>query len=749
MARLFLVCVWALAMLGPAAADGPWAGNWQVTWPNGGATLELQQNGEDVSGAYRNGRGRIEAKAAGTQLAGRVIHDGAREDFTAALNPDLTGFSGETSAGEWLSGLRMEVEDAAGWQPAIDLHSPRAALRTFLDAGNRARAGDPQALAVATDAIDFGSGADWAAQDSKFTAAGQLFELIDLATFPLSIVPEESAAPAVSLALPRADQHSTIDVSLQRQPDGKWLLVMPPPARLRATLAGLEGSPKPADNFRQLQSPRDTLRTFLDGMANWTEGGANQAIATLDLSGIPEVLKKEQGLAVAQYLVRIIDRSGHMILQSVPNSGASREPFVYLENPKGRIVIEPVGNGADTRWLFSPETVRDARRLFGAVDSLPEAHALEPRLIPPSPLFAIRSMVKTYAPFLLKDAGSNGRVEYWQIAGALLILAFLALVVLIVSGILGAGLQRPKISRHIEHPRRLALAISLACAAVISAQLIPNLGLPAVTRQYVVPIVGSGLVLIVLYAAWQVLNVISGILQDYAERSQTTIDNILLTFSTGLTRFGLVVVGGLMMGHLWSLPTTGILAGLGIGGLALAFASKETLANIFGAGILLGDRPFRKGDRIIADDVNGWVETVGLRSTRIRTIYDSLLIVPNSKLADTSINNLGARRQRSLSTTILVTSGGTPEKLQAFTRAILARISSDPKFDKHPEVNINGVTANGIQIEIWASIKTQRGWEARAITHSMFLDILQFAEAEGLTLGRGTEKNPVYYLQEG
>jgi MscS family membrane protein len=142
------------------------------------------------------------------------------------------------------------------------------------------------------------------------------------------------------------------------------------------------------------------------------------------------------------------------------------------------------------------------------------------------------------------------------------------------------------------------------------------------------------------------------------------------------------------------------------------------------------------------------VEAVGLRSTRIRTLYDSLLVVPNGKLADTTINNLEARRHRTLNTTVLVTSGGTPEKLQNFTRAIAERISSDPIFERHAEVNTIGIVASGIQIEILLDIKTQHGFEARAATHRLLIDIMRLAEAEGLTLGRGMEKNPVYYLQE-
>ena len=181
------------------------------------------------------------------------------------------------------------------------------------------------------------------------------------------------------------------------------------------------------------------------------------------------------------------------------------------------------------------------------------------------------------------------------------------------------------------------------------------------------------------------------------QKTETSLDNILLTFAAGLAKLGIVVGAVMSLSYLWSLPTSGLIAGLGISGLAVAFASKETLSNIFGAGILLGDRPFGKGDRIIAGDINGWVEAVGLRSTRIRTLHDSLLIVPNGKLADMPVNNLGARRRRSFSTTLLVTSGATPQRLQALTEGIKACIAGNPIFDaRSTEVRISGITADGI-----------------------------------------------------
>ena len=752
MARLLFVLFWVVLMVDPVLADGPWAGRWQVTWPNGGAFLELEQNNAQVSGSYRRDQGSIEAVAESNRLVGHIIHDGIAESFSATLGRDGRSFSGSMATGEWLSGLRLSAGDDPSRQLTTDLKSPRATIRSFLSAANRARAGEPQALAWAVDTIDFGTHREWQSHAAKFTGAEQLFHLVDLATFSLSVIPDFSDAPDITLDLPVLDTTSFVKLDLQRGANGDWLIVMPSADAIREMTKTLENkgpaSSSVADGFRQLRSPRDSLRAFLDGMSRWSNGGADQAIATLDIANVADVIKDEQGRLAAQYLVRTIDRIGQIVEQSVPNSGVSREPFVYFEGPAGRIVIEPVGTGDETRWKFSAETVKGVRRLFGAVQLLPDAHSLDPRTIPPSLTFTMRAQVSNYAPALLGELGPGGRVEYWQVLGGLTVVAAIIILTYLLSRLVFWGMTLLKIERYATNPKHLATGIALILAVFAGSRIIPHLGLPAESRQYTLPIIGSVMTLIFSYTLWQLIEFASSLAVSYVDRTATAVDNIFVTFLTGVARLGLIAGAVLFLGYLWSLPTTGIIAGLGVGGLAVAFASRETLANVFGAGILLGDRPFRKGDRIISGDVNGWVEAVGLRSTRVRTLYDSLMIVPNGKLADRTIDNLGARRRRTLTTNLLVTSGSTPERLQAFTRAITDRISSDAMFEPNTEVNIIGIAANGIQIEISASLKTQRGFESRAATHKLFLDILQMAETEGLTLGRGMEKHPVYYLSD-
>ncbi|ACV24563.1 mechanosensitive ion channel family protein [Methanocaldococcus fervens] len=125
---------------------------------------------------------------------------------------------------------------------------------------------------------------------------------------------------------------------------------------------------------------------------------------------------------------------------------------------------------------------------------------------------------------------------------------------------------------------------------------------------------------------------------------------------------------------------TSLIAGLGIGGLAVAMASKETIENLIAGFILAFDRPFKIGDEIIikGSDVWGIVEEIGIRSTKIRTFDDSLVITPNRDLLSQKIENLSERRKRRVLTTIGLTYDTPPEKLIRAREILLDIIKSHP-----------------------------------------------------------------------
>ena len=133
----------------------------------------------------------------------------------------------------------------------------------------------------------------------------------------------------------------------------------------------------------------------------------------------------------------------------------------------------------------------------------------------------------------------------------------------------------------------------------------------------------------------------------------------------------LIWVGGIIqvLGIL-EINITALVAGLSIGGLAIALAAQETVRNLFGSLMIIADKQFQVGDMITAEGITGTVEDIGFRSTRIRTLDSSLVTIPNGNLTNVVINNLGARRFRRFSTQIAIAYHTPPELIEAFVKGL-------------------------------------------------------------------------------
>ena len=132
----------------------------------------------------------------------------------------------------------------------------------------------------------------------------------------------------------------------------------------------------------------------------------------------------------------------------------------------------------------------------------------------------------------------------------------------------------------------------------------------------------------------------------------------------------------------WGMKNFGInvpslLAGLGLTGLVVALAARDTVANFFGSFMLLFDRPFRIGDYIQVGQIEGIVEEIGFRSTRIRTFHNSLVSMPNANLANVEIDNLGARRYRRIDMNLGITYNTQPEKIEQFVNSIRSLLKNN------------------------------------------------------------------------
>ncbi|MCX7916201.1 MAG: mechanosensitive ion channel family protein [Verrucomicrobiae bacterium] len=139
-----------------------------------------------------------------------------------------------------------------------------------------------------------------------------------------------------------------------------------------------------------------------------------------------------------------------------------------------------------------------------------------------------------------------------------------------------------------------------------------------------------------------------------------------------------IVTGVLTTAQYLGIPITSVLAGLGVGGVAMALAAQNTLANMFGSFTILTDRPFRVGDRIQIDKYDGIVEEIGLRSTRIRTLDGHLVVIPNKTVADSAISNVSLRPYIRETFTISLSYHTTAERVQEAVRILKEIFAAHP-----------------------------------------------------------------------
>ena len=149
-----------------------------------------------------------------------------------------------------------------------------------------------------------------------------------------------------------------------------------------------------------------------------------------------------------------------------------------------------------------------------------------------------------------------------------------------------------------------------------------------------------------------------------------------------------------------------LVAGLGLGGLAFALAAKDTAANLFGSIMILIDKPFVAGDWVIIGKSEGTATEIGLRSTRIRTFYDSVISIPNSEVANQTIDNMGKRVFRRVKTNIGVTYDSSPEQLEGFLEAIKEIIVAHPHTRKdYYQVVFSGFGNSSLDILLYFFIQ--------------------------------------------
>ncbi|SDY79115.1 MscS family membrane protein [Evansella caseinilytica] len=247
---------------------------------------------------------------------------------------------------------------------------------------------------------------------------------------------------------------------------------------------------------------------------------------------------------------------------------------------------------------------------------------------------------------------------------------------------------------------------------------------------------------VIILTAWGLYNLAaasSAIFMKVGEHLKLEIDDILLPFLSKLVRFAIVVMGISIIASEWGFDVNGFVAGLGLGGLAFALAAQDSISNFFGGVVIITEKPFTSGDWISTPSVEGTVEEITFRSTKIRTFAQSLVTVPNSTLANEPIQNWSRMGKRRITFNLGVLYSTPKEKIERCISRIDEMLRSHDEIDQELiMVRFNEFNSSSLDIFVYFFTKTIHWEEHLAVKEDINLHIMTILEEEGVTIAYPT-----------
>lgn len=504
------------------------------------------------------------------------------------------------------------------------------------------------------------------------------------------------------------------------------------------------------------RSPKSTVLTFL-GAINHASGGESQAWTSVydcfDLSDLDQLKARDTALKLWGVLNRLeyidgstplpddreVDRDGLVRYTYFPNERFDRS-LNHLAKDGTSITLVKVASGA---WKFSSQTVQNIHNLYVELADLEIVADVHDERHD-SVALLLRSKMPTY---LRRSRLLN--LEYWQWIGlAILILLGVTLdqaVRFALRLFTNHLLARRDASARSETIALTVRPLGLLMAGLLWLVILPVLNLPGPALLVLLTAVRLFSVLAGTWASWCATNLICEILERKAAHTATKFDDVLIPLLRKTVKI-LIVAFGLVYGaSALSIPIMPMLTSLGIGGLAFAFAAKDTIENFFGSVAVLLDRPFEVGDWVVIGDVEGTVEEVGFRSTRIRTFYNSQITVANATLVRATVDNYGRRRYRRVKTHVGIQYDTPPDKIIAFTEGIRELVRSHPYTRKdYFQVWFNQFGPSSLDILLYVFHETDDWTTELRERERLFLDIVRLADQLGVQFAFPTQTVHLY-----
>ncbi len=509
---------------------------------------------------------------------------------------------------------------------------------------------------------------------------------------------------------------------------------------------------KPLDT----SSPRATLQSFWEQSAKVEQAltayrqeqsfeqyvNALQTFAPVrqlfDLSETPEAFKREVAGASFSYLHDVLVRLPPVDSESVPG-GPEFDPEAVEEwtYPDTEIVIRRIDEGPDRgEYLFSSTTVKRLPEYYQAIIKLPAVRSTDY----PNAREEVLRFTGPLFPLVLADQIPS-RLRFnllgtplWKVLFTLLLGIAIVFVTVLWARLTG------KVSAEGSAVWRLIckFTVPIVLTGLIygshSLLIEFQLNISGGFAELVSLIVSVGMSFSLAWAAWLFLHLIIETVIALPSIPEQSYDAHLLRLLArvlgGLAVAGIIVWGANEIG----IPAAGLLAGLGVGGFALALAAQSTVENLFGGVSIFADRPFRVGDFIHYGNSDGIVEMIGPRSSRIRGLDNTLTTVPNSDLSKMHITNYSMRNKCFFHHIVGVRYETTPDQFDGLLSELRDRIAAHPMVEETsdmPRIRLLRFGESSIDIDVRAYVLTTDFAEFLSVQQELLLDTMRVIDEAG------------------
>lgn len=458
-------------------------------------------------------------------------------------------------------------------------------------------------------------------------------------------------------------------------------------------------------------------RALLSWLSNLQEEDAHPNAATRCFDWRDANLGRPDRARLVAHLKDVLDARGFYVeMSDVPDDAELEDgarTYAPFPNSFHDLTLERVGDD----WLISRDTVRAVPALHAATFALDVDDWID------------------RGPAFLRQRVLG--LMWWQVlAFTTLVLISYLLRLLVVRLLAGQGARLLASQRfHIEPDliRRAASPVGTLGMVLFISWALPLFRFGVGANQ-------------VLFFGLRVAAAVSGVLIVYrlvdaacdgwakrAAETETKLDDQAVPLVRKSAKVVTVVLGLIFVLQNMEVDVGSLIAGASLGGLAFSLAARDTVANLFGSLSIFADRPFQVGDWIKVDGVEGVVEEVGMRSTRVRTFYRSLVSVPNSKVADAVVDNFGRRDARRDTFRLGILYSTSSEQMEAFCDGIRAILHSNPKVQKSAfEVHFAAFADSGLEVLVYYFLEVSSWSDELRQRHLIYLEILRLAESLGV-----------------